>query len=67
MHEIIRIVEVFPAPLGPRNPKDSPLAISKLMWSTAKKSPNLFTRSLATTRVRRAQVRRGRPRLSLRG
>ena len=29
MHEIMRMVEVFPAPLGPRKPKDSPLAMLK--------------------------------------
>ena len=32
---IIRIVEVLPAPLGPRNPNDSPGATSKSMASTA--------------------------------
>jgi hypothetical protein len=36
-HAIIRIVEVFPAPLGPRNPNDSPGATSKSMASTAVK------------------------------
>ena len=37
---IIRIVEVLPAPLGPRKPNDSPRATSKSMASTAVKSPN---------------------------
>src|SRR3989337_1543003 len=36
---IMRIVEVLPAPLGPRKPKDSPGATSKSMASTAVKSP----------------------------
>ena len=44
MHEIILMVDVFPAPLGPRNPKDSPLAMLKSTWSTATKSPKRFTR-----------------------
>jgi hypothetical protein len=35
----MRMVVDFPAPLGPNNPKDSPLATSKLMPSTAVKSP----------------------------
>src|SRR3954471_2419803 len=39
---IIRIVEVFPAPLGPRNPNDSPAATSKSTASTATNSPNLL-------------------------
>ena len=34
-HETIRIVEVFPAPFGPRNPNASPRSISKLTLSTA--------------------------------
>src|SRR5262245_5102394 len=37
---IIRIVEVLPAPLGPRKPNDSPRATSKSMASTAVNSPN---------------------------
>ena len=32
---IMRIVVVLPAPLGPRNPNDSPGATSKSMASTA--------------------------------
>ena len=37
---IIRIVEVLPAPFGPRNPNDSPRATSKSMASTAVNPPN---------------------------
>ncbi len=36
---IIRIVDVLPAPFGPRNPNDSPGATSKSMASTATNSP----------------------------
>src|SRR5690349_15465067 len=39
---IIRIVDVLPAPFGPRNPNDSPGATSKSMASTAMRSPNIF-------------------------
>src|SRR6187401_388775 len=39
---IIRIVEVLPAPFGPRKPNDSPCATSKSMASTAVKSPNFL-------------------------
>jgi hypothetical protein len=39
---MIRIVVDLPAPLGPSNPKDSPLATSKSMASTAVKSPNFL-------------------------
>src|SRR4029077_17536607 len=39
---IMRIVDVLPAPFGPRKPKASPLATSKSMPSTAVNSPNLF-------------------------
>ena len=49
MHEIIRMVEVLPAPLGPRKPKDSPLAMVKSTPSTATKSPKRFTRPCAST------------------
>jgi hypothetical protein len=35
----IRMVVDLPAPLGPNNPKDSPLATSKSMPFTAVKSP----------------------------
>ena len=46
-HPIIRIVEVLPAPFGPRNPNDSPGATSKSMASTAVKSPNRLVRPRA--------------------
>src|SRR5580698_11010746 len=39
----ILMVVVFPAPLGPRKAKISPLATSKETLSTAVKSPNFFT------------------------
>jgi hypothetical protein len=41
-HATIRIVDVLPAPLGPRNPKLSPGATSKSIASTAVNSPNRF-------------------------
>ena len=44
---IIRIVEVLPAPFGPRNPNDSPGATSKSMPSTAVNSPNRLVRPRA--------------------
>jgi hypothetical protein len=44
---IMRIVDVFPAPFGPRKPKASPRCRSKSMPSTATKSPKRFTRSRA--------------------
>src|SRR5262245_13220067 len=44
---IMRIVDVFPAPLGPRKPNASPRWRSKSIPSTATKSPNRFTRSRA--------------------
>ncbi len=47
---IILIVDVLPAPLGPRKPKASPRRTSKSMWSTAVKSPKRFTNPLAETR-----------------
>ena len=37
---IIRIVEVLPAPFGPRKPNNSPGATSKSTASTAVNSPN---------------------------
>jgi hypothetical protein len=40
---IIRIVELLPAPFGPRKPKASPFSTSKSIPSTAVSSPNLFT------------------------
>jgi hypothetical protein len=44
---IILIVEVLPAPFGPRKPNDSPVATSKSMPSTATKSPNSLRRPRA--------------------
>src|SRR3989440_3892568 len=40
---IIRIVELFPAPFGPRKPNASPRCTSKSIPSTAASSPNFFT------------------------
>jgi hypothetical protein len=40
----MRIVEVFPAPFGPRKPKASPRWRSKSMASTATSSPKRLTR-----------------------
>src|ERR1035437_1282757 len=45
----IRIVVDFPAPLGPRKPKISPRATSRLMPLTATKSPKRFVRFLRLT------------------
>src|SRR5438309_19663 len=45
--EIIRMVELLPAPLGPRNPNASPGWTSKLTPATASNDPNLLTRSRA--------------------
>src|SRR4030095_908375 len=42
---IIRIVVVFPAPLGPRKPWISPGATSRVTPSTAVKDPYFLTRS----------------------
>jgi adenosine deaminase len=47
MQAIIRMVDVLPAPLGPRKPKDSPGAISKSMLSTATSSPNRLVKPRA--------------------
>src|SRR5436190_16387163 len=44
---IMRIVELLPAPFGPRNPNASPRCTSKSMPSTATSSPNFFTRPRA--------------------
>src|SRR5580693_3016040 len=49
MHEIIRMVDVLPAPFGPRKPKDSPLAMLKSTPSTATKSPKRLTSPCAST------------------
>ena len=40
---IIRIVDVFPAPFGPRKPNASPRRRSKSIPSTALSSPNVLT------------------------
>ena len=47
---IIRMVEVLPAPFGPRKPKDSPAATSKSIPSTAVKSPKRLVRPRAWMR-----------------
>ena len=47
---IIRIVEVLPAPFGPRKPKDSPGATSKSIASTAVNAANRFVRPRAWIR-----------------
>src|ERR1700679_1251546 len=49
MQEIIRMVDVLPAPFGPRKPKDSPLAIVKSTPSTATKSPKRLRSPRAST------------------
>src|SRR5690625_2950876 len=61
---IMRIVEVFPAPLGPRNPNDSPGWTSKSMPSTATKSSNVFTRPRASIKDIGGTVGHARPHLS---
>ena len=43
-HVSIRTVVVFPAPLGPRNPKTSPSLTSRVSPSTAAVSPNFLVR-----------------------
>ncbi len=45
----MRMVVDLPAPLGPRNPKISPLATSRLMPSTATKSPKRLVNLLRIT------------------
>jgi hypothetical protein len=42
------MVEVFPAPLGPRNPKTSPFFTAKLIPFTAVRLPNVFFRADAS-------------------
>src|ERR1700722_9987899 len=49
IHEIMRMVEVLPAPFGPRKPNDSPRAMVKSTPSTATKSPKRFCRLCAST------------------
>jgi hypothetical protein len=46
--EIMRIVLVFPAPLGPRKPNVSPRLMVKLTPLTASKSPKRLTSSCAS-------------------
>src|SRR4249919_1459884 len=46
-HPIMRMVDVFPAPFGPRKPNASPRWRSKSIPSTATKSPKRFTRPRA--------------------
>src|SRR5262249_16050589 len=46
---IIRIVELFPAPFGPRNPNASPLCTMKSIASTATKPPKPLTNPRACT------------------
>src|SRR5215218_6262679 len=46
-HATMRMVEVLPAPFGPRNPKLSPGATSKSIASTAVNSPNRFVKPRA--------------------
>src|SRR5262245_6624373 len=47
-HPIIRMVELLPAPLGPRKPNASPGEISKSMPSTATKPPKRFVSARAS-------------------
>ncbi len=42
----IRMVVDFPAPLGPRKPRTSPLAIDMEISSTARSGPNLLVKPL---------------------
>ncbi len=56
MQAIIRMVDVFPAPLGPRKPNTSPRSIERSMPATATSSPNLFSRRLARTIGERASM-----------
>jgi hypothetical protein len=43
-HPIMRIVELLPAPFGPRKPNASPLRTSKSIASTAVSAPKRFVR-----------------------
>src|ERR1035438_9664275 len=45
----MRMVVDLPAPFGPRKPKTSPFRISRLIRSTATKSPKRLTRFSTTT------------------
>ena len=51
---IIRIVEVLPAPFGPRKPNVSPRSTVKSIVSTAVKSPNCLVSPRASIRARSA-------------
>src|SRR5438477_1861158 len=48
-HPIIRIVELLPAPFGPRKPNASPCCTSKSIPSTATRSPKRLARPRACT------------------
>jgi hypothetical protein len=52
----MRMVVVFPAPLGPRKPKTSPRRTSSERRSTAVKSPYFFVRSCTSIIGLRARV-----------
>ena len=60
-HPIIRIVDVLPAPLGPRKPNASPARTSKSMPSTAVKAANRFVRRRARTSGSPATMVEGAP------
>ena len=59
------MVEVLPAPFGPRKPKVSPCSTRTSIPSTAANCPNRLTRPMASTigasgaRVPRVGIRRG--------
>ena len=59
----IRKVVVLPAPFGPEQPENFARRTSKLMWSTAVKSPNRRDRSWTSTTISpsgfRAEIRAG--------
>src|SRR5687767_12766147 len=57
---IIRIVELLPAPFGPRNPNASPAATSKSIESTAVNEPNVLVSEWASTSMADRPYR-GRP------
>jgi hypothetical protein len=45
----MRNVVVFPAPFGPKSPKQARAGTSRFRISTANRSPNLFETALAQT------------------
>jgi hypothetical protein len=45
----IRIVVVFPAPLGPTKPQTEAFGIARFKLSTTLRSPNLFVRPVVMT------------------